>query len=597
MNSKISDKISGVAERLSFIARCISVRVCCVCCAVVAVVATASARNEEIPARLTPEIKMLLADIDSLLLKSPEFIKEKESRIESYRRKLDATGNLEQRYWLLSSLYDEYSAYDSDLAMKYADEALAVAKELGRNDLEAEMNLNRVYLLSATGFLEKAAEVLGAIDVAQLSPELTLKYCDRMLFLSTHTDLYIGVEYEMGMYSQMADSILHVMTKDLREEDSSYYWLTGWSSLSDRKKAASAVPILRKTVDSSDNTTRDFAMKAWVLAKLYEQTGDRQNYLTYLLVSAMADIRACNKEIASLEEASKILYEIGDLDHANQYVNYCIACANDYKSRVRTGNLARLQKDILQSIQERSEKHIRINHIYMVLLIVIIVVINASIFYIMRQNKLLKQSRTTLNEANAELNDKVKALSAIRAELNDTNEKLQEMYQTARSNAKELAEVNDEKEKHIADMFAICSNYINKMDDFRSNIHRLLVDKKFDKVLDIVKSPELSYDEIKELYETFDEIFLNIYPNFVEDFNTLLRPEEQIKLRKPKTLNTELRIYALVRLGLNDSVKIAKFLHCSVQTVYNTRQRTRNKAAVSREQFAETVRKLGRIEN
>lgn len=342
MNSKISDKIGGVAERLSFIARCISVRVCCVCCVVVTVVATASARNEEIPARLTPEIKLLLADIDSLLLKSPEFIKEKESRIESYRRKLDATGNLEQRYWLLSSLYDEYSAYDSDLAMKYADEALVVAKELGRNDLEAEMNLNRVYLLSATGFLEKAAEVLGAIDVAQLSPDLTLKYCDRMLFLSTHTDLYIGVEYEMGMYSQMADSILHVMTKDLREEDSSYYWLTGWSSLSDRKKAASAVPILRKTVDSSDNTTRDFAMKAWVLAKLYEQTGDRQNYLTYLLVSAMADIRACNKEIASLEEASKILYEIGDLDHANQYVNYCIACANDYKSRVRTGNLARL---------------------------------------------------------------------------------------------------------------------------------------------------------------------------------------------------------------------------------------------------------------
>lgn len=597
MNSTISDKICGVAVRLSFIAQCAAIRACCVFCAVVAVVTTATAQNEDIPARLTPEIKTILTDLDSLLLKSSEFIKEKESRIESFHRKLDATGNLEQRYWLQSSLYEEYSAYDSDFAMKYADEALATAKQLGRTDLEDEMNLNRVYLLSATGFLEKAAEVLGSIDSAQLSPELALKYCDRMLFLSTHTDLYIGVEYEMGMYSQMADSILHEMTKDLREGDSNYYWLTGWSSLNDKKKAASAIPILRKTVDSSDNATRDFAMMAWVLAKLYEQIGDKQNYLKYLLSSAMADIRACNKEIASLEEASKILYDIGDLDHANQYVNYCIACANDYKSRVRTGNLARLQKDILQSIQERSERQIRINHIYMVLLIVIIAVINASIFYIMRQNKLLKQSRATLNEANAELNDKVKALSAIRAQLNETNEKLQEMYQTAKCNAKELADVNEEKERHIADMFAICSNYINKMDDFRSNIHRLLVDKKFDKVLDIVKSPELSYDEIKELYETFDEIFLNIYPGFVEDFNTLLRPEERITLRNPKTLNTELRIYALVRLGLNDSVKIAKFLHCSVQTVYNTRQRTRNKAAVSREQFAETVRKLGRIEN
>lgn len=554
------------------------------------------AQNRERPARLTPEIRKMLADVDSLLLKFPEIIKEKEGRIDSYLRKLDATGNMEQRYWLQSSLYDEYSAYDSDLAMKYADEALATAQSLGRSDLESEMKLNKVYLLSATGFLEKAAAVIDSIDPASLSPELALKYCDRMLFLSTHQDLYMGVEYEMGMYSQMADSILHVMTKDLKREDSGYYWLTGWSSLNNRKKASEAIPLLKKTVESSDNCTRDFAMMSWVLAKLYELTGDRQNYLKFLLVSAMADIRACNKEIASLEEAARILYQLDDLDHANQYVNFCIACANEYKSRVRTGNLARLQKDILQGIQERSERQIRINHIYLVLLIVIIVIINASIFYIMRQNRLLKQSRATLNEANSELNEKVQELSGIRVQLNEANEKLHEMYQKARASARELAEVNEEKERHIADMFAICSNYINKMDEFRLNIHRLLVDKKFDKVIDIVKSPELSYDEIRELYETFDEIFLKIYPHFVDDFNTLLRPEEHIKLRNPKKLTTELRIYALVRLGLNDSVKIAKFLHCSVQTVYNTRQRTRNKAAAGREHFAEAVAKLGKID-
>lgn len=565
-------------------------------CVVINTTFQIDAQNRERPARLTPEIRKMLADVDSLLLKFPEIIKEKEGRIDSYLRKLDATGNMEQRYWLQSSLYDEYSAYDSDLAMKYADEALATAQSLGRSDLESEMKLNKVYLLSATGFLEKAAAVIDSIDPASLSPELALKYCDRMLFLSTHQDLYMGVEYEMGMYSQMADSILHVMTKDLKREDSGYYWLTGWSSLNNRKKASEAIPLLKKTVESSDNCTRDFAMMSWVLAKLYELTGDRQNYLKFLLVSAMADIRACNKEIASLEEAARILYQLDDLDHANQYVNFCIACANEYKSRVRTGNLARLQKDILQGIQERSERQIRINHIYLVLLIVIIVIINASIFYIMRQNRLLKQSRATLNEANSELNEKVQELSGIRVQLNEANEKLHEMYQKARASARELAEVNEEKERHIADMFAICSNYINKMDEFRLNIHRLLVDKKFDKVIDIVKSPELSYDEIRELYETFDEIFLKIYPHFVDDFNTLLRPEEHIKLRNPKKLTTELRIYALVRLGLNDSVKIAKFLHCSVQTVYNTRQRTRNKAAAGREHFAEAVAKLGKID-
>lgn len=587
--------IWGAAVRLPLPVRHIAV-VIGLLCVVINTTFQIDAQNREIPARLTPEIRKMLADVDSLLLKFPEIIKEKEGRIDSYLRKLDATGNMEQRYWLQSSLYDEYSAYDSDLAMKYADEALATAQSLGRSDLESEMKLNKVYLLSATGFLEKAAAVIDSIDPASLSPELALKYCDRMLFLSTHQDLYMGVEYEMGMYSQMADSILHVMTKDLKREDSGYYWLTGWSSLNNRKKASEAIPLLKKTVESSDNCTRDFAMMSWVLAKLYELTGDRQNYLKFLLVSAMADIRACNKEIASLEEAAKILYQLDDLDHANQYVNFCIACANEYKSRVRTGNLARLQKDILQGIQERSERQIRINHIYLVLLIVIIVIINASIFYIMRQNRLLKQSRATLNEANSELNEKVQELSGIRVQLNEANEKLHEMYQKARASARELAEVNEEKERHIADMFAICSNYINKMDEFRPNIHRLLVDKKFDKVIDIVKSPELSYDEIRELYETFDEIFLKIYPHFVDDFNTLLRPEEHIKLRNPKKLTTELRIYALVRLGLNDSVKIAKFLHCSVQTVYNTRQRTRNKAAAGREHFAEAVAKLGKID-
>lgn len=587
--------IWGAAVRLPLPVRHIAV-VIGLLCVVINTTFQIDAQNREIPARLTPEIRKMLADVDSLLLKFPEIIKEKEGRIDSYLRKLDATGNMEQRYWLQSSLYDEYSAYDSDLAMKYADEALATAQSLGRSDLESEMKLNKVYLLSATGFLEKAAAVIDSIDPASLSPELALKYCDRMLFLSTHQDLYMGVEYEMGMYSQMADSILHVMTKDLKREDSGYYWLTGWSSLNNRKKASEAIPLLKKTVESSDNCTRDFAMMSWVLAKLYELTGDRQNYLKFLLVSAMADIRACNKEIASLEEAAKILYQLDDLDHANQYVNFCIACANEYKSRVRTGNLARLQKDILQGIQERSERQIRINHIYLVLLIVIIVIINASIFYIMRQNRLLKQSRATLNEANSELNEKVQELSGIRVQLNEANEKLHEMYQKARASARELAEVNEDKERHIADMFAICSNYINKMDEFRPNIHRLLVDKKFDKVIDIVKSPELSYDEIRELYETFDEIFLKIYPHFVDDFNTLLRPEEHIKLRNPKKLTTELRIYALVRLGLNDSVKIAKFLHCSVQTVYNTRQRTRNKAAAGREHFAEAVAKLGKID-
>ena len=150
-------------------------------------------------------------------------------------------------------------------------------------------------------------------------------------------------------------------------------------------------------------------------------------------------------------------------------------------------------------------------------------------------------------------------------------------------------------ERYIADIFSMCSDYINKIDDFRKKINRMIIAGRLEEVRDITKSTELSTSEIKELYAIFDEIFLKIYPDFVADFNTLLRPEEQIHLRKGELLNTELRIYALVRLGISDSVKIAKFLHCSVQTVYNTRQRVRNKAIIPKERFAETVKSLGKM--
>ncbi|MDE6526320.1 MAG: transcriptional regulator, partial [Muribaculaceae bacterium] len=168
------------------------------------------------------------------------------------------------------------------------------------------------------------------------------------------------------------------------------------------------------------------------------------------------------------------------------------------------------------------------------------------------------------------------------------------MYDSVRQSASSLSERNEAKERYIANIFTICSDYISKLDDFRKNIYRMIMARRFDEISELTKSPELSHSQIKELYADFDRIFLQIYPDFVDDFNTLLRPEDRVVPRKGDQLTTELRIYALVRLGLNDSVKIAKFLHVSVQTVYNTRQRTRNKAIVPKDTFAEAVKSLGR---
>lgn len=545
-------------------------------------------------AKTSPEIRGLLTMLDSLLVRTPEFIKEKEERISKLRRDYASASDVERRYWMASALYDEYCAYDSDSAMYYVDLAQQYARQMGRRDLIDEMELNRSYVCSATGLLDEANESLRKINTDSLPPTLALKYCDRVLFLSTHRDQYIGVERGTEMYSKMVDSLLQVTSRHIKPDNPNYCWLMGWSNLNTKENARKAIPIVAKIVNSTDYNTRGNAMDAWVLSKLYERVGDEENRLKYLLLSAMADVRASNKEIASLEEVTGLLLERGDLEHANSYINYCIAYANDYKSRVRLGQLAKLQEKTLSAIHERIEHQADVNRIYLMVLAVFLVILVFAIFYIMRQNRLLRNSRATLNDANVELSRRVDELQAIREELNETNVKLSDMYETARESARQLSEVNEAKEAYIANIFTICSNYITKQEEFRSNLHRLLKDRKFEEAVRIVKSPELSYGEIKELYANFDKVFLQIYPDFVDDFNTLLRPEDRIELKNPEKLTTELRIYALVRLGLNDSVKISKFLHCSVQTVYNTRQRTRNKAAVAKEEFADRVRALGK---
>lgn len=159
-----------------------------------------------------------------------------------------------------------------------------------------------------------------------------------------------------------------------------------------------------------------------------------------------------------------------------------------------------------------------------------------------------------------------------------------------------LTESNYVKEEYIGYVFNICSSYISKLDEYRKNINRKIRTGMVDEVKKMTDTSTLAFYELKEFYRNFDATFLHIYPDFVSDFNALLHPDKQIVLKEGELLNTELRIYALVRLGISDSVKIAEFLHCSPQTVYNYRLKTRSKAIVPKEQFVEMVKSLGKIE-
>ena len=265
-------------------------------------------------------------------------------------------------------------------------------------------------------------------------------------------------------------------------------------------------------------------------------------------------------------------------------------------------SLAEAQDRTMRAILDRNTR--QGHHLFVLLLALaaLLAVLAVAVMLLIRRTRSLKRSRRSLHETNEKLSQHVQRLKSTGEELHATNlkleasnEKLAEKYDDAVQNASDLVTSNSDKEKCIADIFALCSDYITKIEDFRTRIFRLMIAGKYDEARDIAKSGELSSRELKDLYANFDRLFLRIYPDFVSDLNTLLKPDSQIEQKQQGVLNTELRICALMRLGVSDSSKIAKFLHVSVQTVYNTSQRLRNKALIPRENFAETVRSLGQI--
>lgn len=540
-------------------------------------------------------VSSLLKILDSEILNKDEYDKLKRESIERRMSELDKADYAEQRYWIARDLYNEYSSYDSDSALHYATMSYNLAKELGKKPWMDEMNINLSYLYSATGLFEEAKSCLEEVDPSTLSGNMFINYYEKLLFFHTHKDQFVEITTVENPYTESAENLLKSLSNTLPMTDPEFSWLMGWRSLGSKELSEEAIPVMLEVLKGRKYDSRQDAMDSWMMSRLYEKVGDENNKIKYLILSAISDVRTSNKEIASLEELANLMYLSGNLDRANSYVNLSIECANDYKSRVREANLSRIQQSITLAYQEKNKEQARKVNLTLIALIVVLVFLIGTIIYIAMQNRKLHDSRKALDNANSQLNENLKELQSAHAALTEANNRLSGLYSSAKQDTIELSITNNAMERYIADIFSMCSDYINKIDDFRKKINRMIIAGRLDEVRDITKSTELSTSEIKELYAIFDEIFLKIYPDFVADFNTLLRPEEQIHLRKGELLNTELRIYALVRLGISDSVKIAKFLHCSVQTVYNTRQRVRNKAIIPKERFAETVKSLGKM--
>lgn len=533
--------------------------------------------------------------LDSLIENSDEFQKTKLSRIAFFRNKAANAVTVQDQYIANSQLFEEYSTFNADSALKYITLNADIADKSGNPEWIARTRIDKSNLLAGTGLLKEAEDEMKTLSSSKIPAELLPAYYGQMIFLYSHLGNYAGGNANEYYVKERAfkDSIMQVIPTDHKD----YLWYKGWDILGTDKTDPTLIPALLKKTEDSQLNSRDDAKDFYMLAKLYEWQGDRENYRKYMTLSAICDVKSANAEIASLEELAKIMFDKGkgDIDRAYSYINYSLNKTLVYPNRVRAFGIAMTQDKINRAYQARNREQEQRIRTFLVLVCILAVILIFTVVVIIVQNKKLKKQRGNLDTANKELNTHLKQLSEAQQQLADANTQLTKLNTDLFKKNEELNEANYVKEEYIGYIFTICSNYIGKLEDFRKSIHVKAIARKYKEIENVTETHDIVKKELKEFYKSFDTVFLHIYPNFISDFNALLQPDKQIMPKEEELLNTELRIYALVRLGITDSVKIAEFLHCSPQTVYNNRFRVRNKAVIPREDFAETVRTLGKF--
>lgn len=558
------------------------------------------------------ESERWLQRLDSIVEQREQINTEKRQRLQQMQMLQRGMSDIAELYDLNSRIYAECFTFDSELAMSLVEANLQIARQRGDREGEAEWRIKHSFILASTGQLLEAAADLEQVSLDGLPRKLCLDYYAQREYLYSHLAQYSWSKPMKEDYQRMAwaytDSIYQIMVP----EDENFEWWQSWRQYSVGDSHA-AIERLKPVVDTLRMQSRQDAMLAYCLARLYQEVGEEDSYLQYMARSGVADLRSANQDIASLEELASVLYGISqeknrksrglwgngdggatDLSRAYSYINVCLETARIYNNLVRMVSITRVMDDILDSYRQRDAEQRQRQNLFSLLLTVLTVVLLIGLVLGWRQRRKLVRSRRQLQQANRELNTYALHLDKANQELVEANLKLQTANELQTETNRQLQESNYVKEEYVGYVFSLCSNYISKMDEFRKNINRKLRVHQYDELLRLTEKSTLVQEELKEFYQNFDAIFLHIYPDFVTDFNRLLLPEERIEPRKGELLNTDLRIYALVRLGINDSVKIAEFLHVSPQTVYNNRLKIRNKAVVPKDQFAEYVRLLGR---
>lgn len=519
--------------------------------------------------RLDDIFRGRLEALDRTVARRETIERAKRDRIESIGRRLDFADTL-AAYARLDTLLDECGKYDIDAALGYARRKaeLAAAAQDRRMIRCSASDLATLY--ARCGNYVEAIGITGRIDTAGMDDSERYRYHNALYTIYEGMSLVAIDEADRSEYRQRLAAeraslaALFMPSEFVRAE-----------IMRTEGDDSSALRLLHSMPHDRREPSHARAIWAYSVAQSHLNTGHRDSAIYYLAMSAECDLRTPVHEYRSLYELAALLFERGDVERAYEYINYSLEDAGRTNARINIHSINRLLPIITRSYNTLMERKQQRLNIMLAALSLLAALLAVAMLRLRRDNR----RATRAERIEARTNEELKAANA---ELRRTNALLHE--------------ANDLKESYLCTYIDLCSDYIGRIDEYRRELGGVARSGGAAQLIEILKSNARIDRELKSFYERFDRSFLDLFPDFIERFNELLCPECRVSQPDGELLSTELRVFALIRLGITDSVKIAAFLRRSVTMVYNYRVKMRNAAAGDRDGFERRAAAIARFE-
>lgn len=486
-----------------------------------------------------------LAALDRALDRSTEYIAARQQTIDSA---VAALPHSQVPADELLKIADAYTSFNTDSAVAYLNRGLATTS----GTAQLPFRWRRASLLPLTGFFERAVAEYNAIDPDSVPAGLLPSYLDAGRQMHSYIAAFAHGYPEIRR--QHNDSALALQRRLLealprqsiqyKYNQAEYYFMLGRTEM--------AKVLLEEIFANLPATSNLRARTAHHLAAIAKEEGMHDAYIYYLAESARADVEAATREMVSLQELGTNL-DAEDVDRAYRYLSVALENAVTCGAALRTLDTTRTLPLIerAHSANLAAKRHtIYVIMGLMGLLLLVLVALILLLRYEMARMKVLQQN---------------------------------------------LRHANREKEVYISQFLQLCSIYMDKLNQFCKIATRKLAAGQSDELYRMTKSGKFVEEQSREFYEVFDNAFLHIYPDFVREVNRLLRPDAQIELKEGERMNTDLRILAFMRLGIEESARIAQVLNYSLNTIYSYRNRLKARA-IDKETFESDISRIDSVE-